>query len=75
MFVDNLDTTVGHIGEIQIPIDNGTFKQSEIVADYYNLDAFVRHSDNDITLFKNGGGAHLDLITSRYILECWKSQS
>jgi len=25
-------------------------------------------------LFKNGGGAHLDLMTSRYILEKWKNR-
>lgn len=75
VFVDSMDTTVGHIGELKIPIEDGTFKQDDIVADYYNLDAFVRQSDQEITLFKNGGGAHLDLMTSRYILECWRSQS
>jgi ornithine cyclodeaminase len=32
----------------------------------------VRHSADVITLFKNGGGAHLDLMTSRYILEAWR---
>ena len=37
----------------------------------YDIDAFERHSDDEITLFKNGGGAHLDLMTSRYILEVW----
>ena len=34
--------------------------------------AFRRESDDEITLFKNGGGAHLDLMTARYILERWR---
>ncbi|NNE53878.1 MAG: ornithine cyclodeaminase, partial [Sulfitobacter sp.] len=44
----------------------------DLVADYYEPDAFRRTSDDEITLFKNGGGAHLDLITSRYILDRWR---
>ena len=27
-----------------------------------------------VSLFKNGGGAHLDLMTSRYTLDAWKGQ-
>jgi len=46
--------------------------EADIVADFYNLDAFKRHSRDDITLFKNGGGAHLDLMTSRHIFQVWK---
>ena len=74
VFVDSFDTTVDHIGEMKIPIAAGTFAQSDIVADYYTIDAFRRQSDDDITLFKNGGGAHLDLMTSRYILDRWRAQ-
>lgn len=72
VFVDSLETTVGHIGEMKIPIASGAFDASDIVADYYALDQFQRRSADDITLFKNGGGAHLDLMTSRYILEAWR---
>ncbi|MEP1522399.1 ornithine cyclodeaminase [Ascidiaceihabitans sp.] len=74
VFVDSYDTTVGHIGEIKIPIEQGHFAQSDIVADYYDIEAFKRGSDDEITLFKNGGGAHLDLMTSRYILERWRTR-
>ena len=76
VFVDSLDTTVGHIGELKIPIEVGSFRAEDVVADYYNPAKFTRSRDDEITLFKNGGGAHLDLMTSRYILEQWKqSQS
>ena len=71
VFVDNIHTTVGHIGELKIPIAAGVIDASHVVADYYDLDAFVRGLDDEITLFKNGGGAHLDLMTARYILDAW----
>ncbi len=72
VFVDSFDTTVGHIGEIKIPLEAGTITRDHLQADYYNLDAFTRQPD-DITLFKNGGGAHLDLMTCRYILDQWNA--
>ncbi len=75
VFVDSFDTTIGHIGELKIPIEAGVITKDAILADYYNLDAFVRRSDDEITVFKNGGGAHLDLMTSRYILEKWQASS
>ena len=34
--------------------------------------AMARGSDREITLFKNGGGAHLDLMVSRHILDAWR---
>jgi len=74
VFVDSLDTTVEHIGELKIPIAQGVLSASDIVADYYDLGAFTRQSEDEITLFKNGGGAHLDLMTSRYILDRWRAR-
>ncbi len=74
VFVDSYDTTLAHIGELKIPLENGAISRDDIVADYYQPAAFVRHSDDEITLFKNGGGAHLDLMTSRYILEAWRAR-
>lgn len=72
VFVDSYNTTVGHIGEIKIPLEAGTIPRSHLVADYYEMDRFGRMSPDEITLFKNGGGAHLDLMTSRYILSQWQ---
>lgn len=74
VFVDSLDTTIGHIGELKIPIEAGTFTADQIVSDYYTPDTFARTSADEITLFKNGGGAHLDLMTSRYILDRWNAR-
>ena len=71
VFVDSYDTTVGHIGEIKIPLEAGIITRDDLVADYYEPEKFKRQSDDEITLCKNGGGAHLDLMTSRYILDAW----
>jgi len=73
VFVDNVHTTVGHIGELKIPIAAGVIDAAHVVADYYALETFTRRGDDEITLFKNGGGAHLDLMTSRYILDTWNA--
>lgn len=70
IFVDSRATTLDHIGELKIPLGSGVITKQDICADYYDLasGAFSRSSPDDITLFKNGGGAHLDLMTARYIL-------
>ncbi len=73
IFVDSYDTTVGHIGEIKIPLEAGTISRDDLIADYYEPEKFRRGSEDEITLFKNGGGAHLDLMTSRYILNAWNA--
>ena len=75
VFVDSFDTTLGHIGELKIPLESGAIKRDHVVADYYDMTNFTRRSDDEITLFKNGGGAHLDLMTSRYILDRWVAKS
>ncbi|MEQ3630936.1 MAG: NAD(P)-binding domain-containing protein [Sulfitobacter sp.] len=74
VFVDSFDTTIGHIGEINIPLEAGTLTRDHLIADYYDLEAFSRQSDDEITLFKNGGGAHLDLMTAHHILERWRAR-
>lgn len=74
IFVDNMHTTADHIGELKIPIAEGVIERDDIVADFYNLERFSRTNDDEITLFKNGGGAHLDLMTSRYILDAWTNR-
>lgn len=73
LFVDSKNTTIGHIGEIEIPLQTGALSASDIIADYYDLNAFKRQSHDEITICKNGGGAHLDLMTARFILDRWRA--
>ncbi|MEM9436493.1 MAG: ornithine cyclodeaminase [Pseudomonadota bacterium] len=66
VFVDSFDTTLGHIGELKKPLEAGVIDRGHVLADYYDLNAFT---PGGTTFFKNGGGAHLDLMTARYILD------
>ncbi len=76
IFVDSRDTVLDHIGELKIPLESGVIGRDKVLGDYYDVSggAFRRTSDDEITLFKNGGGAHLDLMTSRYILQAWRDR-
>jgi ornithine cyclodeaminase len=71
IFVDSRATTLAHIGELKDPIARGVISQADILADFYDIAAglFRRRSADEITIAKNGGGAHLDLMTARFILE------
>jgi len=73
LFVDCIETTLDHIGELKIPLSRGVISKDNIVADFYKPDLYTRQSDDDITIAKNGGGAHLDLMTCRYIMEAWSA--
>ncbi|WP_281857562.1 ornithine cyclodeaminase family protein [Litoreibacter halocynthiae] len=72
LFVDSIETTLDHIGELKIPLESGAIQRGDVLGDFYTPSAFTRSPD-DITICKNGGGAHLDLMTCRYILDQWKA--
>jgi ornithine cyclodeaminase len=72
LFVDSRTTTIHHIGELIDPLKSGAITESHIVADFYDDPAlYTRQSDDEITIAKNGGGAHLDLMTASYIASMW----
>jgi ornithine cyclodeaminase len=72
VFVDARGTTIHHIGELIDPLASGAITEGDIVADYYDDPAlFRRQSEGEITIAKNGGGAHLDLMTAMYIQRAW----
>jgi len=75
IFVDSRATTIGHIGEIKIPLEEGVITEADILGDLHQLVAGTagRSTDDEITLFKNGGGAHLDLMTARMIIARWQA--
>jgi ornithine cyclodeaminase len=75
IFVDARATTVHHIGELMDPIASGAITEADVIADFYDDPAlFSRRSDDEITIAKNGGGAHLDLMTATYIATCWRQR-
>ncbi|MBU9697650.1 ornithine cyclodeaminase [Rhodobacteraceae bacterium HSP-20] len=75
VFVDARATTLHHIGELIEPLKSGAITEADIVADYWDDPArFVRRSAEEITIAKNGGGAHLDLMTAMYIQKEWRAR-
>ena len=75
IFVDCRETTIEHIGELMIPIANGVIQPRHVLADLRDLanGTMGRSLPTDITIFKNGGGAHLDLMVGKVILAAWKA--
>ena len=73
LFVDSRETTLDHIGELMIPLAEGTITRSDVLGDLRDLVAGrVGREGDEITVFKNGGGAHLDLMTARVIMDAAK---
>ena len=70
LFVDARETTIHHIGELMIPLASGAISETDVLADLSDL-CQQRHpgrqSDDEITVFKNGGGGHLDLMCARIL--------
>lgn len=77
VFVDSRASTLEDIGELAIPLASGVITEDDVLADLFDLCNAThpgRRSDEEITLYKNGGGGHLDLMTARYIVECDRSR-
>lgn len=74
IFVDSRETTLDHIGELMIPLQSGVLARNDVLGDLYDLvrGGTGRVSPQDITVFKNGGGAHLDLMIAHYLIELTK---
>jgi ornithine cyclodeaminase len=68
IFVDSRATTLHHIGDLKTPLTAGAITEADILADFYDDPGlFTRRSADEITIAKNGGGAHLDLMTANWI--------
>jgi len=75
IFVDSRETTIHHISELMKPLASGDITEASIIADFYDDPAlYTRRSDDEITIAKNGGGAHLDLMTASYIAAIWSQR-
>jgi ornithine cyclodeaminase len=70
LFVDARETTLQHIGELMIPLASGVISEDDVLADFSDLcqqNHHGRSSEDEITIFKNGGGGHLDLMCARLL--------
>ncbi len=74
VFVDSREMTVHATGDLAIPICNGVIDEADVLADLYQLcrgEHSGRSSDAAVTLFKNGGGGHLDLFVALAIVRAY----
>jgi len=70
LFVDSRQSTIGCVGDITMPMACEAIIEEDILADLYQLSRSEhpgRRSEEEITAFKNGGGAHLDLFTAMFL--------
>ena len=68
VYVDSRRTTAD-VGDIADPLASGALQS--VVADFADLGSGVltRTSSDEITIFKNAGGAHLDLMVARHLVD------
>ena len=70
VYVDSRWFTVEHVGDLTQPLAAGVISPEDILGDLFGLcsgSVAGRQQAWDITLFKSGGGAHLDLMTAQHI--------
>lgn len=70
IFVDDRDSAL-QSGDLCTPLSRGDISHQQIEDDLFTLcqkQTFNR-SDQDITVFKNAGGAHLDLVISQFVIK------
>jgi ornithine cyclodeaminase len=67
-----VDTRAGmeEAGDLRQPADRGVIGWDDVRADLYELCGgrhAGRNADDEITVFKNVGGGHLDLFTAQHL--------
>ncbi len=75
LFVDSRWFAIDQPGDLAEPLRRGIIHRQDIEADLFELcrqGYKVNRKESDITLFKNGGGAHLDLFTALFV---WQNLS
>lgn len=71
IYVDSRWFTLSVCGDLAAPLRTGVIREEDILGDLFDLCSgrvAGRRDGEEITVFKNGGGAHLDLMTMRYIV-------
>ena len=72
LFIDEASVNLDLCGDLIDPIGRGVIPRSKVEGDLYDLcraDRGPERGPDEITLFKNGGGGHLDLFTALFIRE------
>ncbi|MHC8361956.1 ornithine cyclodeaminase family protein [Pseudomonas sp. LS2P72] len=69
IFVDDRSTAYVS-GDIHIPLTLGAISETQIEGDLYDIcqDEGFSRAPSDITVYKNAGGAHFDLVISQFVI-------
>ncbi|WP_460449336.1 bifunctional Delta(1)-pyrroline-2-carboxylate/Delta(1)-piperideine-2-carboxylate reductase [Alsobacter sp. SYSU BS001988] len=70
VFVDTRRFTLADCGDIAQPLASGAIAPSHVLGDLFELAQGAvpgRLAPHDVTLFKNAGGGHLDLICAEFL--------
>jgi ornithine cyclodeaminase/alanine dehydrogenase-like protein (mu-crystallin family) len=70
LFVDEASVNVEQCGDLIDPIRRGVVPRAKIEGDLFDLcrpGSTLARRAGDVTLFKNGGGGHLDLFTALFV--------
>ena len=70
VFVDRLHSALAGVGDILQPLESGALTREGILGELSDLASgriAGRRSADEITLYKNAGGAHLDLMTCEVV--------
>lgn len=76
VFVDRLHSAFAGVGDILQPIASGALTREAIRGELADLAAGRvpgRRSEDEITLYKNAGGAHLDLMTCEVVFKAMEA--
>lgn len=71
IFVDRRESAFDGVGDILQPMASGAIRKEDVLGDLYDLvggRAVGRATSQDITMFKNAGGGHLDLMTAQAVM-------
>jgi ornithine cyclodeaminase/alanine dehydrogenase-like protein (mu-crystallin family) len=77
LFADTLRFTLADCGDFANPLARGVIARDSIEGDLFDLVSGrvpARRSPGEITVFKNGGGGHLDLMIARALYGGSKSE-
>ena len=72
LFADSLRFGIMTCGDYAAPIEAGVIAREAILGDLFGLCSGLvagRRAPDDITVFKNGGGGHLDLMAARALYD------
>jgi ornithine cyclodeaminase len=72
LFVDYRDSALEGVGDVLKPIADGLISEADIVGDLFDLVGGAvsgRTGPDEITVFKNAGGAHLDIMVAAALVD------